>query len=60
MPKSDKNLGVQFVKFISNPLAREALHIKQKEYSLLLIIKKCLYDEKLSMGLRQFIEDQSY
>ena len=52
IPKSDNNLGVQFADFIPNPLAREALHIQQKEYTLLPIIKKCLYDGKLSMESR--------
>lgn len=52
IPKSDNNLGVQFADFIPNPLARDALDIKQKEYSLLSVIKQCLYDGKLSMESR--------
>lgn len=52
IPKSDNNLGVQFADFIPNPLAREALHFNQKEYSLLSAIKKNLYDGNVSMPLR--------
>ncbi len=50
--KTENNIGLQLADFIPNPLAREALAMKQKPYSILAEITKNLYDGCLNMPYR--------
>jgi len=50
--KSENNIGLQLADFIPNPLAREALSMKQKPFSILPEIKLNLYDGGLAMPYR--------